>query len=201
MKLHVTLHYAIRLAIASLTITALSGFSQFGSAGPVQSTTIPKPTPAQCEKYEAIVNSQTPARQKTLLGSMYAEGMCRPPDRERGLTYLREAARLGDNEASYTFFVVASNGLKANGLGHQQALREYKEGVGWLQKSAKSGNWKAASVLGSVCYKFGACSLPRDPKLAHYWCQRYSELVPPEAIPKHSDCYMKNPPTAQTRHK
>lgn len=200
MKLQLSLQYAVQLFIASLAITALTGFSQLDSKS-LQPTTIPKPTSAQCEKYEAMVNSQSPARQKSLLGSMYAEGLCRTQDRKRGLAYLRDAARLGDNEASYTFFVDASNGLEAKDIDHKQALREYKEGVDWLQKSAKSGNWKAALVLGSVCYKFGACSLKRNLEFAHYWCARYTELVPPEAIPKHSDCYLRNPSATQTRHK
>ena len=150
---------------------------------------------------EASIETLTPAKQQTLLGLMYAQGHCRPQDRQRALSHLRKGAQLGDADAMYAFFVTAGEASEAtNDSGYQKHVRDWDEGVRWLQEAAKSGNWRAALVLGDVCYKFGACELPRNLKLSHYWCQRYNELAPPEVIPKNFDCNADHS-TAKEHHK
>jgi len=183
--------HVVLTVLAVTAIAALAGFPQPATSGPQPSATTKHVSP-QCARLDASLQALPPAEQKTAIGMLFAQGQCRPLDHEQALANLRDAAKLGDSDAMYDFFVTSA-GKEAKSA-DRNVRHEQTEGVTWLQKSA---NWRAALVLGGVCYKNGACGLKRNPDLAQTWCQRYAALAPPDQVARQSDCDMTAQPATQ----
>jgi len=175
---------SVWIAVAGIAIAASSGFAHADTGSlPAAPTTH---VSALCKRLEASLQALPPAQQETSIGMLFAQGQCRPLDHQQALTHLRAGAKLGDTDAMYDFFLT-SGGKEARSP-DRKVRHEQTEGVGWLQKSADSGSWRAALVLGGVCYRDGACGLKRNADLSLHWCQRYAELAPANEVASHSDC-------------
>jgi TPR repeat protein len=173
------------IAVAGMAFATLPGFALPGTSSPTVAATTTRVS-ALCKRLDASLQAQTPAQQQTAVGMLYAQGQCRPLDHQQALAHLRAGAKLGDSDAMYDFFV--TSGGKETRSPDRKMRHDQTEGVNWLQKSANSGSWRAALVLGGECYRDGACGLKRDPGLSQHWCQRYAEAAPSNELVKHSDC-------------
>jgi TPR repeat protein len=91
------------------------------------------------------------------------------------MTKLRLASWSGNDGAAFALGAVL--------VGRKDEAR-VREGIGWLERSARDGNDEAQLLLGRVLFT-GATGVPHDYARSRAWLERAALRLPPAAAPLH----------------